>query len=587
MVRRTGARGSDSDSNHAAISTVRQRVSQQGVVKANIDASMTAAKVDAVAEHDAQSEAWSQRSGAVGRCGGCVAAACATAVIGRGLVGESSMSVLPSFGLVSAGAGAVVPGATPAAVAVAASAAMSSGRQRVTTSRGIGGSPLALRQALLGELRASGANLPLEPSTCSGASVNIGCPSSPGIVATSALQRGATVGEVPAKAAFSLATLQRSALDLCQGLCTSEFAQLAFGLAVEKRSPSARFQRYIAALPTEAPLSYASDQLPRPHHHLLQLLDPETTATVDEVRKELVVAGQQLSPPLTTTEASWATAMVQSRALDVQGQLLMLPGLDLMNHDLASASVSHPRCADSVCWVTALKDVDVGAALTMSYGPWSNLALLTRYGFALQRNPFGAELGPHVFSRNGDVANKPQWLLPNAGGSGANTIAPDSGCSLAVLARGPRLFGIGAADVENRVGGRSGVRSADLRCMFFERAFEDEEDAEDGLSQGAGDCFPNATQSVNDCGNPRWRLVSAAVHASLAKECARRRGLFKGATKAIAEVEARIGADDNVLAQLSQQMLDALSQEFSAFDACSREHGAAAARWHSEDTLVG
>lgn len=405
-------------------------------------------------------------------------------------------------------------------------------------------------QALLVDLRASGALLPVQLGGLPAGGVG----SDTGLVAAEDLLEGQRVGEIPASAALSTATLQPLARELCRGACSSAFARLVFGLAVERRQPRDRFRRYILALPLAPPPSYPSGRLSEPHRELLDILDPEATHAFAEVHQEVLQAGRGLVPPLSDAEASWAEAVVQSRGLDINGELLLLPGLDLINHDIAEACASHPRCSATACWVEALRDIPRGEQLTLTYGPWSNLALLLRYGFAMPRNPFGPALGPGVFARSIEAGDMEPWLVSSGS---------DTGCSAALVRRGPVLLG----------SSQGGVRTADLRCLFFERAFADEASARGALSHATDLCLPSGSVDAPGCSEPRWVLASLRVHAALAEECARRRGLFRGAAALVARVEAY--RDD-----ISAQLIAAAEQEFLALDACARRHRRLADEWH-------
>ncbi len=96
---------------------------------------------------------------------------------------------------------------------------------------------------------------------------------------------------------------------------------------------------------------------------------------------------------------AWAWAIVASRATTVNGKLMLVPLLDMVNHNFEanveivaslSPSAASPYGSESGGGVElrAIKSISNGEPLEMQYGPMTNDGLLVKYGFIDPVNPY-------------------------------------------------------------------------------------------------------------------------------------------------------------------------------------------------------
>ncbi|ORY38776.1 SET domain-containing protein [Rhizoclosmatium globosum] len=143
---------------------------------------------------------------------------------------------------------------------------------------------------------------------------------------------------------------------------------------------------------TTTPIHWAPDKLER----LLSGTDTLHDVLHHKTRIQTLFQGikqnSQLLPNSTTLqEFTWAYEMVSSRVwngdlIDKEGDSIMIPLLDLLNHNAdPNLSVSFDENA-KIFEMTAIRDILVGEELSISYGSKTNGELLMYYGFTVDGN---------------------------------------------------------------------------------------------------------------------------------------------------------------------------------------------------------
>eukprot|EP01084_Bolivina_argentea_P066850 121887_1 len=93
---------------------------------------------------------------------------------------------------------------------------------------------------------------------------------------------------------------------------------------------------------------------------------------------------------------AWAWAIVASRAIRVNGNIMLTPLLDMVNHNfeanvkivVASSSTTSSYGESGGVELRAIKSISNGEPLEMRYGPLTNDGLLVKYGFVDPVNPY-------------------------------------------------------------------------------------------------------------------------------------------------------------------------------------------------------
>ncbi|KAJ3081674.1 hypothetical protein HDU99_005043, partial [Rhizoclosmatium hyalinum] len=143
---------------------------------------------------------------------------------------------------------------------------------------------------------------------------------------------------------------------------------------------------------TTTPIHWAPDKLEK----LLSGTDTLHDVLHHKTRIQTLFQGikqnSQLLPNSTTLqEFTWAYEMVSSRVwngdlIDKEGDSIMIPLLDLLNHNAdPNLSVSFDENA-KIFEMTAIRDILVGEELSISYGSKTNGELLMYYGFTVDGN---------------------------------------------------------------------------------------------------------------------------------------------------------------------------------------------------------
>ena len=106
---------------------------------------------------------------------------------------------------------------------------------------------------------------------------------------------------------------------------------------------------------------------------------------------------KELEYDWTASEFHWSYHVFQSRQTVQHGAdwthpdytMLMVPLIEFINHSF------HPNCAiepstqptEYLMQLTALKDINVGEQLLITYGDFANIQIINKYGFAIPNNP--------------------------------------------------------------------------------------------------------------------------------------------------------------------------------------------------------
>jgi hypothetical protein len=86
--------------------------------------------------------------------------------------------------------------------------------------------------------------------------------------------------------------------------------------------------------------------------------------------------------------AKWAFAVVYTRCVPFQGDVVIVPVADMFNHGSVQPNVMIQWDNDGNCYVLATQDIPAGSSLRMSYGDPTNPSyLFARYGFLDESSP--------------------------------------------------------------------------------------------------------------------------------------------------------------------------------------------------------
>ncbi|ETL94572.1 hypothetical protein L917_07496 [Phytophthora nicotianae] len=162
-------------------------------------------------------------------------------------------------------------------------------------------------------------------------------------------------------------------------------------LAELARGDKSDFHGYIQQLPTTISLPFSWDEK---HREMLK----NTTAFPILDNKLVLKLYEDYAAPLTKefpaiwpTEVStlkkfqWAYSMVSSRAFKVADapEPTLLPVIDMANHSAENPAAHIVKTDSGSFQLVALRKVENGEPVTISYGNLSNAQLLCRYGFVL------------------------------------------------------------------------------------------------------------------------------------------------------------------------------------------------------------
>eukprot|EP00746_Dinoflagellata_sp_MGD_P073894 gnl/MRDRNA2_/MRDRNA2_299252_c0_seq1.p1 gnl/MRDRNA2_/MRDRNA2_299252_c0~~gnl/MRDRNA2_/MRDRNA2_299252_c0_seq1.p1 ORF type:complete len:334 (-),score=46.60 gnl/MRDRNA2_/MRDRNA2_299252_c0_seq1:3-914(-) len=288
--------------------------------------------------------------------------------------------------------------------------------------------------------------------------------------------------------------------------------------------------------------------------------DPLATKHFTDILEKTKEVGRQLRPPLTDNETTWAYSIAFSRMWDIQGKKMLLPGIDLFNHnDIATASF--PQCSSDQCVVTASQPIKRGEQIWVSYGEYSNLDLLIRHGFTTAENPFGPRLtSTHTYTKT-ELKQMP-WLWKI--------------CRSGTLNKGPLLRKRHAVSVEGFIGT---VIDHDIRCLFMMTAFDDTALAAADVHQLAeivtevDPCLPQNDPEL--CTRHEWSLASSKVHKALFEECAERLKRYQNMSATLERLRELKGEGSIIASQL----LSAADEEIFILMACAKHHAKLYKAW--------
>lgn len=106
---------------------------------------------------------------------------------------------------------------------------------------------------------------------------------------------------------------------------------------------------------------------------------------------QLFNRSHDVTPLFDASELNWAWSIASSRSADLEGDLVIVPVMDFLNHaGLHQCNVGqYVSEASGMPSVIALTKIAKGDELYLSYGAWDNLKLLIDYGFVLSQNVLG------------------------------------------------------------------------------------------------------------------------------------------------------------------------------------------------------
>jgi len=404
---------------------------------------------------------------------------------------------------------------------------------------------IAAANAVLTGLRAESCTVNLEVR-----SLQIGSHLVNGAVARKNLAKGEVVVDVDLRLALHEGTATPQVLLFCANAGCKPTSLLIFSLAVEMRNPRPVFRDYIASLDYQL-TNFAGFSAAQ-----LALVEAREGggfgAALYGFLESVLVAGQNLRPPLSDAEALKAYGIVMSRAFEyhiADGSMVkaLFPGADYMNHALAGSLATGPRCSSERCTWRASRDMREGEQVFARYGNWSNLDLLTRYGFVSPENPHGPRIGAEVFGADNEQAHAERTWLRG-----------DDLCTVHTAASGPRL----------RVGSPGAVAPEDFWCVFLAHAFTSQAELTAGIVGGNAHACANG--STASCAVMLRPSAATSAHRAIAEACEERLRRFATSTAELHEVHKMQDA-------ISLQLSASVTEERTLLGECARHHRSKAA----------